>query len=478
MERYQIFISYRRDGGDALAGRLADRFNALGYKVFYDVESMRSGTFNTQILDAVAQCSDVLLVLPPNALDRCINADDWVRRELAFALKNNKNVIPVIMRGFEFPQTLPADIDKIRYMEGVTASSEYFDAVIDRIESLLTDGLKKVDKTKFPVFEDPEFPEDVIQDIILYYLLKLPIPEEIKDKVNKSLGKYFSLHPHRDYKGLPGRNVLHTVQYSGKWYNIYDVFCKDGKKYAYGLLSDVKPTEQQTGVFFHIDESDNVKPILIGVYNASFTDVDITSLFTWYTNFRRGLGIVPDVLLPLYETQVRQLKMLSAKDVKSYSGLLGIDDKEVNEILNLEADKAVEELRSINENLLYTRIMGSYNCTSVVLGNGNCYASRAEGRNAGKLIKTPLKKKIILDIVPTMIENHYIALVYGQVTKKKVVYLSEGPEYYLITKKEGDLEFEKISESNIEFWCGKYFERFALIYMQTKLQTLDPFFKK
>ncbi len=137
MDNYQIFISYRRDGGDALAGRLADRFNALGYKVFYDVESMRSGTFNTQILDAIAQCSDVLLVLPPNALDRCINEDDWVRQELAFALKHNKNIIPIMMRGFDFPKTLPAEIDKIRYMEGVTASSEYFDAVVDRIEKLL-----------------------------------------------------------------------------------------------------------------------------------------------------------------------------------------------------------------------------------------------------------------------------------------------------------------------------------------------------
>ena len=143
MDNYQIFISYRRDGGDALAGRFADRFNALGYKVFYDVESMRSGTFNTQILDAIVQCSDVLLVLPPNALDRCINEDDWVRQELAFALKHNKNIIPIMMRGFEFPKVLPADIDSIRNMEGVTASSEYFDAVIDKIKSLLSSSANK-----------------------------------------------------------------------------------------------------------------------------------------------------------------------------------------------------------------------------------------------------------------------------------------------------------------------------------------------
>lgn len=147
MDTYQIFISYRRDGGDALAGRFADRFNALGYKVFYDVESMRSGTFTSQILDAIAQCNDVLLVLPPNALDRCVNADDWVRQELAFALKHNKNIIPIMMRGFEFPATLPDDIDKIRYMEGVTASSEYFDAVIQRIETLLYSSKTKSNNT-------------------------------------------------------------------------------------------------------------------------------------------------------------------------------------------------------------------------------------------------------------------------------------------------------------------------------------------
>ena len=137
MDKYQIFISYRRDGGDALAGRLADRFNALGYTVFFDVESMRSGKFDTQILAAIAQCEDVLLVLPPNALDRCVNEDDWVRKELVFALQHGKNIIPVIMRGFTFPEALPYDMDEIRFMEGVTVSSEYFDAVIARIESLL-----------------------------------------------------------------------------------------------------------------------------------------------------------------------------------------------------------------------------------------------------------------------------------------------------------------------------------------------------
>lgn len=149
MDNYQIFISYRRDGGDILAGRIADRFRLLGYRVFFDVESMRSGAFNTQILKAIEKCDDVLVVLPPHALDRCENENDWVRKELSFAFQLEKNIIPIMMRGFQFPLILPEDIDNIRYMQGVVPSNEYFDAVISKIESLLvsnkTSPKKEVD---------------------------------------------------------------------------------------------------------------------------------------------------------------------------------------------------------------------------------------------------------------------------------------------------------------------------------------------
>ncbi|MBQ6895321.1 MAG: TIR domain-containing protein [Clostridia bacterium] len=134
---YQVFISYRRDGGEYLAGRISDKLREHGYSVFYDVESMRSGKFNEQLLDAIDMSEDFLLILPPNGLDRCKDADDWVRQEIVHAIKNHKNIIPVMMRGFAFPDTLPEEIDDIRIYEGVMASSDYFDAVISKIESLL-----------------------------------------------------------------------------------------------------------------------------------------------------------------------------------------------------------------------------------------------------------------------------------------------------------------------------------------------------
>ena len=132
-EKYQVFISYRRDGGEDLARNIKDRLSAKGFKVFFDVEALRSGDFNEALFQKIEECQDVMVILPPGGLDRCVNEDDWVRLEVARALKLGKNVIPVMQRNFEWPKNLPDDIAALQRMEGVSASNEYFDAVIDRI---------------------------------------------------------------------------------------------------------------------------------------------------------------------------------------------------------------------------------------------------------------------------------------------------------------------------------------------------------
>ena len=130
---YQVFISYRRDGGEDLARLLEDKLTDRGFKVFFDVESLRSGAFNTALLEKIAECTDVLVVLPPHGLDRCTDPKDWVRLEIARALELNKNVIPIMMRNFVFPPSLPEDIDSLRYMNALTANNEYFDAAIEKL---------------------------------------------------------------------------------------------------------------------------------------------------------------------------------------------------------------------------------------------------------------------------------------------------------------------------------------------------------
>lgn len=136
-QRYDVFISYRRDGGESTAKILRDKLAELGYRVFFDVESLRSGDFNTKLYSVIDECSDFLLILSPNALDRCWNEDDWVRQEIERALDKGKNVIPVMLRGFSFPKELPESIEPLRYKNGLESNYQFFDAFIEKLVSFL-----------------------------------------------------------------------------------------------------------------------------------------------------------------------------------------------------------------------------------------------------------------------------------------------------------------------------------------------------
>ena len=156
---YDIFISYRRDGGDTLAQLVYDRLTDRGYKVFLDVESLRSGKFNEKLLEVIDQCKDVVVILPPGALERCRNEGDWLYLEISHALKARKNIIPVMMKGFEWTQDIPENLQELQNFNGIRDSKEYFDAVIDKMTQLMHSrassriAISKKARRKMPRFD-------------------------------------------------------------------------------------------------------------------------------------------------------------------------------------------------------------------------------------------------------------------------------------------------------------------------------------
>ncbi len=136
--KYQIFISYRRDGGDVTAKLICESLKNSGYTVFYDYDAIKGGRFDSRIYDAIDQCDDFISVLTPNALTRCKNEDDWVRNEIRYALEKGKNIIPVMVKDFEFPQELPEDIQNISQYNGVRFSMDYFEATMTKIAEMLS----------------------------------------------------------------------------------------------------------------------------------------------------------------------------------------------------------------------------------------------------------------------------------------------------------------------------------------------------
>ena len=135
-QKYDIFISYRRDGGYETAQLLYDSLKQLGYRVSFDMETLRGGKFNEQLYSRIEQCSDVLAIMSKGSLALRENReDDWFRLEIAHALKHGKNIVPVFLRDFKFPdkKTLPPDIAEIVDFNGVVAAQEHYDSTVKKI---------------------------------------------------------------------------------------------------------------------------------------------------------------------------------------------------------------------------------------------------------------------------------------------------------------------------------------------------------
>ena len=148
--KYDVFISYRRESGAETAKHLRDVLSARGYRVFFDTDSLGRGDFNLELIEIIKNCKDFILVLTPGALDRCQNPDDWVRQELACALAEGKNVIPLIVKNAVFPEKeeLPEDIRIVANMNGVKADLYFFDAMVDKLCTFLE---SKPERSMLPV---------------------------------------------------------------------------------------------------------------------------------------------------------------------------------------------------------------------------------------------------------------------------------------------------------------------------------------
>lgn len=142
-----VFISYRREGGYALARLVYECLQKVGIHAFLDLEELRAGPFNEKLYSAIESCDNFVLILPVGALERCVNENDWLRLEVEHAILHKKNIIPVMVKGFEFPTNLPPSMQVLPFFNGVQASREYFDASMKKLISMLKNVKPKEGKS-------------------------------------------------------------------------------------------------------------------------------------------------------------------------------------------------------------------------------------------------------------------------------------------------------------------------------------------
>lgn len=132
MAKYDIFISYRREGGYDTAKHLYDLLTRDGYIVSFDIDTLRNGDFDKSLLNRIDECKDFILIVDVHAFDRTLNPhfnpqNDWLRQELAYALKKEKNIIPIFLNSVKgFPENLPSDIKNVSKKNDPEYNRYYF----------------------------------------------------------------------------------------------------------------------------------------------------------------------------------------------------------------------------------------------------------------------------------------------------------------------------------------------------------------
>src|SRR5271167_3288021 len=151
-----VFISYRRTNfpwGLAIYQELTQH----GYDVFFDFTGLASGNFAGVILENIHARAHFLVLLTPSALERCGDPGDWLRREIEAALDSQRNIVPLMLEGFDFgtpaiANQLTGKLASLRKFNAMTLSAEYFDAAMEKLRNkFLNVALETVVQPASPV---------------------------------------------------------------------------------------------------------------------------------------------------------------------------------------------------------------------------------------------------------------------------------------------------------------------------------------
>ncbi len=135
----RVFISYRRERGSELARVVHSELERRGVPCFLDVDDLGAEHFDQRLLKEIESTTNFIVILSPGALDRCHTPGDWLRKEIGHAILMKRNIIPLLVDGFEFPKQkeLPEELRELVRHNGVRYSHEYFSATFEKLFSFL-----------------------------------------------------------------------------------------------------------------------------------------------------------------------------------------------------------------------------------------------------------------------------------------------------------------------------------------------------
>jgi tetratricopeptide (TPR) repeat protein len=132
-----VFISYRRTNLP-WALNIYQYLTYHNYDAFFDYENIDSGDFEQVIIGNIKARAHFLVLLTPSALERCVNPDDWLRREIETAMDEKRNIVPLFLENFSFgnpsiSKILTGKLAALKSYNGLNIHTDYFQEAMQRL---------------------------------------------------------------------------------------------------------------------------------------------------------------------------------------------------------------------------------------------------------------------------------------------------------------------------------------------------------
>jgi formylglycine-generating enzyme required for sulfatase activity len=134
-----VFISYRRGTGSEVARIMQEYLEGQGFDVFLDVDGLGAGHFDEQLLREIESRRNFVLICSPGCLDRCVHEGDWVRRELEYAIRTGRHIVPVTMPQFVWPtgDVVPRVVKELQRHNAFEYSHSHWALTKQKLASML-----------------------------------------------------------------------------------------------------------------------------------------------------------------------------------------------------------------------------------------------------------------------------------------------------------------------------------------------------
>lgn len=202
-EKFDVFISYRRNGGVATAKLIYDLLKEE-YDVFYDHAELRTGDYKKKIKSYIENATDVLFVLTDGCFDGCVEVVDQNEEEVFFlneikwaidslnksvaeaeerGEEPNKSIILLRINDFSFPRGK----EKLQYHKAVQEliKENAFDVNIAHVEhhvDKIKELLKSPRKEKVSPVDSVREWEEFARCLTMPKYTKI-VPKELREKI-------------------------------------------------------------------------------------------------------------------------------------------------------------------------------------------------------------------------------------------------------------------------------------------------------